>query len=397
MPGPFEGIRILDLSQVVSGPLATMLLADQGADVLKVEPVSGAVDTTRMPNFAKGGITALFANHNRGKRALSVDLGQDEGRRILLELIEGADVFVQNFRPGAIERLGLGYETLRALNPRLVYVSISGFGPDGPYADRPVYDPIIQGLSGIVHRQCNPEVPIPDLVRNLVADKTTAYTAAQAISAALFHRERSGEGQHITVPMIDAFLAFFWPDGMIDETMRDEDATGGFLLSDVYRLSPTADGRIIYFVANDAQRGGLFDALGHSEWNQDPRFSTLAEMARPEHFEKAGALIANALLELSTDEAMTRLLEHDVPCGAILEPAQVAENPQVVHNGVLEEWDHPTAGRIRQPRPAARFSATPAELGRSAAQVGEHNEEVLRALGRTSEEIETLRARGVVG
>lgn len=397
MAGPFEGVKILDLSQVVSGPMATMLLSDQGAEVLKVEPVRGVNDVTRSENFSKGGLAALFINNNRGKRAISLDLTLDAGREILLELAAQADVFVQNFRPGACDRLRVGYEDLRAVNPEIIYVSISGFGPSGPYADRPVYDPIIQGLSGLVSRQTNPEIPIPDLVRNLVADKTTALTVAQAISAALFHRERTGVGQHIEVPMVDAFVYFFWPDGMMDHSVIDEDATGGFLLSTVYRLTPTSDGRVIYFIANDAQRQGLYDALGHSEWSEDPNLATLAAAAASGSLEKLGALIAEAFLELTTAQAMEKMLEHDVPCGAILEPDQMLDDPQITHNETLEIWQHPEAGRIRSPRPAARFSRSPADLGRSAPHIGQHNEEVLAELGRTPEQIAALRKDGAVG
>ena len=399
MPGPFDGIRVLDLSQVVSGPLATMLLADQGAEVTKIEPIpgTGTLDSTRLPVFMKGGISALYVNNNRGKRAITLDVRQDEGRAIALELAAEADVFVQNFRPGAIERLGLGYDDVRAVNPKVVYVSISGYGPSGPYAQRPVYDPIIQGLSGMVSRQTNPEIPIPDLVRNLVADKTTALTAAQAISAALFHRERTGEGQHVEIPMIDSFLYFFWPDGMMDGTLLDEDASGGFILAEIYSLTPTADGRIIYFTASDAQRLNLFRALGHAEWGEDPRFATIAASTTPENAEKLGAMINNAFLEMTSEEAMTRLLENDVPCGVILDPAQVPEDAQILHNGTLETWTHPEAGAIRQPRPAARFSASPAAIRPSASPLGADNDAVLSELGRSSAEIARLRERGVLG
>jgi crotonobetainyl-CoA:carnitine CoA-transferase CaiB-like acyl-CoA transferase len=173
MPGPLTGYRIVDLSQVVSGPLATMLMADQGAEVIKIEPTSGLGDITRAPAFQKNGLSALFLNNNRGKRSLSVDLTTDEGREIVLDLCKGADVVVQNFRPGAVERLGIGYDDVAAINPEVVYVSISGYGPDGPYSDRPVFDPVIQANCGIVARQLNPDMPFPDLVRNMVADKST--------------------------------------------------------------------------------------------------------------------------------------------------------------------------------------------------------------------------------
>jgi len=392
MPGPLDGIKILDLSQVVSGPMATMLLADQGADVIKVEPSNGSVDVTRSETFAKGGLSALFLNNNRGKRAISLDLTTDAGREIVLELAEQADVVVQNFRPGAVKRLGVSYEDIRARNANVIYVSISGYGPSGPYADRPVYDPIIQGLSGIVWRQLNPEIPIPDLVRNLVADKTTALTVAQA----LFRRERHGEGQHIEIPMLDAFLYFFWPDGMTDNSLLDDDVSGGFLLSTVYRLNPTIDGRVIYFVASEKQRQNLYAAVGHPEWNDDPDIGSLAAAAASGNLEKLGAMIADAFLEMTTEEAMRSMLEHDVPCGQIHEPKDVMNDPQILHNKTLEIWQHPTAGKIQSPRPAARFSETPAELSRSAPLIGEHNDEVLSELGRSTEEIATLRKDDVI-
>ena len=176
MAGPLEGYKILDLTQVVSGPFATMLLADQGADVIKVEPVSGLGDITRLPSFDKGGIGAFYMNNNRGKQSISLDLSQDAGREVIKRLIKETDVFVQNFRPGAIDRLGLGYEDLVAINPNLIYISISGFGPTGPYSGRPVLDPVIQGVCGVISRQLNPQIPFPDLIRNLFADKSTALT-----------------------------------------------------------------------------------------------------------------------------------------------------------------------------------------------------------------------------
>jgi crotonobetainyl-CoA:carnitine CoA-transferase CaiB-like acyl-CoA transferase len=397
MKGPLTGIKVLDLSQVVSGPLATMLLSDQGAEVTKIEPISGSVDVTRLPSFAKGGIAALYLNNNRGKRAVSLDLSHEEGQRLALEMAARADVFVQNFRPGACDRLGLGYEDIRAVNPNIIYCSISGFGPTGPYAGRRVLDPVIQGVTGMIARQLNPEIPIPDLVRNLVADKTTALTAAQAISAALFHRERTGEGQYIEIPMLDACLYFFWPDGMTDKTLLDADASPGFLLSTVYSLTETADGKIVYFVVSDAQRHALFEAVGHPEWSQDPRFATIVASSSPENFEALGTLLAKAFSEISTADALERLVEHDVACGAILDADEVLVDPQVVHNESLVTWQHPTAGTIRQPRPAARFSRTPADVGRSGAVLGQHNDEVLGELGRSPSEISALREAGIVG
>jgi crotonobetainyl-CoA:carnitine CoA-transferase CaiB-like acyl-CoA transferase len=208
MPGPLAGIRVVDVSQILSGPFACMILADQGAEVVKVES-PGIGDPMRIGTYRRAGRASFYVNANRGKRGIVLDLQKPAGREALLALVDRADVFVQNWRPGAAERLGLGEAELRKRNPELITVSISGYGDSGPYRDRRVYDPIIQGLTGHVGVQKNPDVPIPDLVRNVVADKASAWTAAQAITAALFARARGAGGQHVTVPMIDASLYFF--------------------------------------------------------------------------------------------------------------------------------------------------------------------------------------------
>jgi crotonobetainyl-CoA:carnitine CoA-transferase CaiB-like acyl-CoA transferase len=398
MPGPLEGYTVVDLSQVVSGPLATMLLADQGAEVIKIEPLTGTGDISRIPAFQKNGFNAFFLNNNRGKRSLSVDLTADAGRQIVLDLCRRADVVVQNFRPGAVERLGIGYQDVAAVNPQIVYVSISGYGPDGPHADRPVFDPVIQAACGIISRQVNPDVPFPDLVRNIIADKSTSLTVAQAITAALLARERGHGGQHVQVPMLDACLYFFWPDGMMDHTLIDPDVSGGNLLSEVYSLTETADRKIVYFAGTNQQRAGVFAAVGHPEWGEDPRFaSTAALVSHPENFVLLGQMLADAFLEVDSATALARLMEHDVPCGPVLSAEEVLVDPQVIHNQTLVEWDHPKAGRVRQPRPAARFSSTPAAVAASCAAWGEHNDEILSGLGRNAEEIAALRKSGVIG
>ncbi len=396
MSGPLEGIRVVDLTQVVSGPLATMLLADQGAEVVKVEPSGIGGDVTRLPSFAKGGISALYVNNNRGKRSLAVDLTNNEGRQIVIDLVAKADVFIQNFRPGAIERLGLGYEELKAVNPELIYCSISGFGPDGPYADRPVLDPVIQGLTSMVSRQLNPQIPFPDLVRNLVADKSTAFTSAQAITAALFSRERTGQGQYLQIPMLDSCLYFFWVDGMMDLTMMDEDVSPGLRLSQVYSITNTADGQLVYFAATDKQRFGLLRALGRGELCEDERFSSLVAISNPENFSALGEIVAKEFEKITNEEIIPKLIEHEVPCGPILEGEETIEDPQVLHNEVLRIWEHQEAGKIRQPVPAARFSETPAEMRETAALLGQHNDEILEELNRDKETIERLRTEGVI-
>ncbi|MEC8985670.1 MAG: CaiB/BaiF CoA-transferase family protein [Actinomycetota bacterium] len=398
MAGPLQGYKVIDLTQVVSGPLATMLLADQGAEVIKIEPTTGLGDLTRLPSFDKGGIGAFYLNNNRRKKSLSIDLSGEEGRQIVLDLCADADVFIQNFRPGAIERLGLGYDKIKEINPNIVYVSISGFGPTGPYSDRPVLDPVIQGVCGVISRQLNPQVPFPDLIRNLYADKSTALTVAQATTAALLAKERGNGGQLVEIPMVDACMYFFWPDAMMDLTLTDEDANGGVLLSTVYNLTECTDGKIVYFAASDAQRAGVCQAVGHPEWAEDERFSSMQALAaNPQNFILLGEMLAEAFLEMTCEEVIAALIEADVPAGPVLSGEEAVADPQVIHNETLVEWQHPDAGTVRQPRPAARFSKTPTDLNCSGAHRGQHNAEILGNLGYSSEQIETLQGSGVIG
>lgn len=396
MPGPLSGIRVVDVSAVVSGPLATMMLADQGADVVRIEP-HGLGDTLRLPNFERGGLTAFFANTNRGKRSIVLDLTKPAGLEIIYQMVRDADVFVQNWRPGAAGRLRLGEPDLRGLNPDLIYCSISGYGPTGPYAQRRVYDPIIQGLSGHTGVQINPEAPIRDLVRNIVSDKSSAYTAAQAITAALFARERGAGGQHIEVPMIDASLAFFWCDGMIAHTFTGDDKPGGLALYEVYRLWETADGHLMYFAATDSEFEGLFRAVGHPEWNDDPRFGTRAARGEPENTAELGALLMAAIQSMTTKECIEHMVEEDVPVGPVLTLDELFDDEQIRHNDAILEFDHPTAGRFQQARPAARFDKTPQDPHkRMPPLLGEHTEEVLHELGFDDAAIDELRADDVI-
>jgi crotonobetainyl-CoA:carnitine CoA-transferase CaiB-like acyl-CoA transferase len=393
MPGPLAGIRIVDCSAVLSGPLATMLLADQGADVIKVEP-RGIGDILRLSPFSRGGLGAFFANGNRGKRSVVIDLQQPRGRELLLELARRADVFVQNFRPGAVEKLGIAEPDLRAVNDRLIYVSISGFGESGPYARRRVYDPVVQALSGTIAIQVQPQTGERDLVRHVICDKASAYTAAQAITAALFARERGAGGQHVRVAMLDASIAFFWPDGMMEHTMVGEGVTPGPTLYQLYRLTETADGHLVFFAASDAEFRGLFRALGRPEWETDERSRDTP--ARIRNAAEVQRWIFDEFRKWPTAEILARLEAESVPVAPVLTLEQVIADPQVAHNQLLLERDHPTAGRIRQPRPPARFDRTPAEAGRLAPLLGEHTDEVLAEIGVPDAERRRLREQGVV-
>src|SRR6266446_5604667 len=245
MPGPLVGIRVLDLTSVVSGPLSTMFLADQGADVIKIEPLGGDITRhSRQSVSASGEFSALFVSTNRGKRSLSLDLKRPEAVMIMRKLAARADVLIQNFRPGTMERLGLGEPALRAFNPRLIYVSISGVGESGPYAGKRVYDPIIQGLSGFADVQSEPKTRRPQMIRTIVADKTTAIFAAQAVCVALYARERTGEGQHIRLAMLDTMIAYLWPEAMTQYTVVGREATTADPTGRPDLIFETADGYI---------------------------------------------------------------------------------------------------------------------------------------------------------
>jgi crotonobetainyl-CoA:carnitine CoA-transferase CaiB-like acyl-CoA transferase len=391
MGGPLAGVRVVEMAAIVSAPYASMVLADQGAEVVKIEE-PGIGDLIRaLPGG--GGLNGLFANVNRGKRSVVLDTKQPAGRQAVLDLVAGADVFIENYRPGALDRLGLGEPDLRAVRQDLIHVSVSGFGPTGPYVQRRVYDPIIQALTGYAAIQLNPEAPIPDLVRNALCDKATSLTTAQAVTAALFARERGASGQHIDVPMLDAALAFFWPDGMMCHTMLSEDATQGVPLSQALNITHTNDGQLVYFAAGQDQWEGLLRALGREDLLTDPGGDLAARAA---NMVKAGEMVAATFLKWNTGEILVRLDAEGVPCAPVLTLDEVIEDPQIRHNEMISVRHHPTAGPIRQARPAARFSATQPEEAPLAPLYGEHTDEVLSDLGYPPERIEALRGAGVI-
>src|SRR5436305_122173 len=279
MSGPLNGYRIIDLTSNVSGPLATMILADQGADVIKVEVPNGG-DSTRSGSNRHGGFTAGFLNNNRNKRSIVLDLKHPAALDALRRLAAGADVFVQNFRPGVADRIGVGEAAIRAVAPKIVYVSISGFGEKGPYAQAPAYDPVIQGFSGLATIQAGSDTARPRLIRTIIPDKLTAITASQAITAALLARERTGEGQHVRLSMLEAVIAFLWASDMSGQTFVGDEPAEQEAASTIDLIYETADGYITAAVVTDRQWQGLAHALDKPEWLEDERFRTPALRAQ---------------------------------------------------------------------------------------------------------------------
>ena len=390
MPGPLHGYRIVDLTSMISGPLATMILADQGADVIKVENPDGG-DHTRAANNARGGFSASFLNNNRNKRSVALDLKQPAALEAMLRLLGTADVFVQNFRPGVAERMGLGEDAVRAVAPEIIYVSISGFGESGPYAQKPVYDPLIQGVSGLASVQAGSDTERPRLVRTIVPDKLTAYNAAQAITAALLSRARTGKGQHIRLSMLDAIIAFLWASDMGSQTFVGEDIPQQEAASFIDLIYETATGPISAAVQTNREWVALTRALDKPEWLEDPRFKTPA--LRQRHINDRLILTQETLRTRPAEEWLERLTAAGVPCAPVLTRTQMLSNEQVVANGIIVQTEHPEAGPIRQARPAARFSETPAEIRWGGAPLGAHTAEVLEEIGYAAADIAAWAAK----
>jgi crotonobetainyl-CoA:carnitine CoA-transferase CaiB-like acyl-CoA transferase len=395
MPGPLAGIRVLDLTSVVSGPLATMFLSDQGAEVIKIEPLGGDITRhSRQSVSASGEFSALFVSTNRGKRSLSLDLKRPEAAMIMRQLAARADVLVQNFRPGTMERLGLGEPTLRASNPRLIYLSISGVGESGPYAGKRVYDPIIQGLSGFADIQSDPKTRRPRMIRTIVADKTTAIFAAQAVTAALFARERTGEGQHIRLAMLDTMIAYLWPEAMTQYTVIGREGSTADPVARPDLIFETADGYITVGTISDSEWRGFCTASERPDLAKDPRFNTPG--GRAANATERILLMAEIIKERRTAEWLHRLDTNDVPSAPVLRRSEVIANEQVLARELIAEFDHPDIGLVRQPKPAARFDRTPAAIRGPAPRIGEHSAIILAELGLETAEIERLAAEKIV-
>lgn len=376
--GPLAGFRILDLTTMISGPMATVLLGDQGADVIKIES-PGTGDLMRLLGRPREGITAAFATTNRNKRSIVLDLKDAVDLDAFLALVETADVIVQNFRPGVVDRMGIGEAELRRRKADLIYVSISGFGESGPYAGKRVYDPIVQALSGLATIQGNRGVGRPRMMRLVIPDKVTAMTAAQAITAALLSRERTGEGQHVRLSMIDAMIALAWPEGFAGHTFvgEENDVPRNALAQDL--VYETSDGWMTAGAVSDSEWLGLARALGHPEWLDDERFRTPG--GRVAYAKERLDQTASVLKTRTTNEWLARLDAEQVPCAPILPLSDVIRHPQIVANELIFESEHPVAGRIRQPRAAARFDRTPTTLARPAPTLGQHTDEILKELG----------------
>jgi crotonobetainyl-CoA:carnitine CoA-transferase CaiB-like acyl-CoA transferase len=377
---------VLDFTTMVAGPVATMMLADQGAEVIKIEPPRG--DLMRHLSRGRNGMSASFLCCNRNKRSLAVDLKTAEGLAIVKKLIATAQVLVHNFRPGAAERVGLGEDAVRAIRRDLVYVSISGFGERGPYAGQRAYDPVIQALSGLEEIQRDRDTGRPRMVRAIIADNTTALTAAQAITAALFARERSGQGQHVRIAMLDAMISYLWPEAMASLTfVGDEiDPSDGDQGPDL--VFAAQDRYLTAAALSDDEWAGMCRALNRQDLIDDPRFKTVRD--RSIHAVERREIVSAELEKWTASEILQRLLSNDVPSAPVLSRFELLQDRQVQENHILEEFQSEIFGKVRMPRPAARFDRTPAGVRELAPLLGADNAAILGELGYSSDAIARL-------
>ena len=382
--GPLTGIKVIDLTAMVSGPVATMMLGDQGADVIKIEPLSG--ELMRSVGAPNNGMTTSFLCSNRSKRSLTINLKDIEGIKIIRKLIKNADVIVQNFRPGTMKRMGLSYEEVKKINSNIIYTSISGFGDKGPYSKQRVYDPIIQALSGLADIQRDQETKFPKMVRTIIPDKTTGMAAAQAISSALFYRERYGKGQHIKLAMLDVMIAYLWPEGSSSLSFvgKESDPSSGQMGLDL--VFKTNDNKFITAGAvTDKEWLGMCNAFDRKDLLVDPRFNT--PRSRFDNKNERRLIIAQEIKKHNANDILQKLATNEVPSAPILNREELLENEQVLQNKIIEFHDSNIFGKIRSPRPAPIYSETPLSGEQLAPLLGENSIEILKELNYSDDEI----------
>jgi crotonobetainyl-CoA:carnitine CoA-transferase CaiB-like acyl-CoA transferase len=390
--GPLAGIRVIDVTSVVLGPYATQMLGDLGADVIKVESPRGD-DTRWIGPSRTEGMGSYFANLNRNKRSVVLDLKQPAAKHALLRLIDGADVFVHNMRPGAATRLGLDYATLAARNDRLIHASASGFRKGSAREDAPAFDDLIQGLSGLAALNAGPD-GAPRYAPTVLVDKLTGHMLASMIGMALFHRERTGQGQEVHVPMLETSLSFLLVEHLWWGTVGEPERGVGYprMLTPHRRPYPTKDGFISVIASSDAQYARLLCALGRPELIGDPRFTSIA--ARAINVDAVLAVLTDGLRARTTDEWVAILTAADVPCGRANSLADLFEDEYLRSTGFFQNVEHPVEGRVTLPAIAPTFSASPPAVRRLWPTLGEHTREVLREAGLADPEIDAIAASG---
>ena len=383
MNGPLDGIKVIDLSTIVSGPLAGSLLGDQGADVIKIESPLRP-DNARFMGPIRGESGALFAAANRSKRSLALDLKKDGSKEIIYQLIKNSDVIIDNFRPGILKKLGLEYEDVKKHNSKIIQLSITGYGVDGPYSKRRVYDPLIQATAGIANAQSidgNPK-----FVKTLMCDKITSLTAAQSVTAALYAREKTSEGQKINLSMLDTALYFMWSDNMYNFTWLGDGWEPIPNIADFYEPVKTKDGYIALVAINDSEFAGVCRAIDREDLLTDERFSTMQN--RMMNVIEMQKILLHSYTLFTSEELVERMDKNDVPSAIINKLSDVIDDPQVKNNDSIMTLSKNDDNSMQSPKSPAKYSSTPcSENPKFMPELGEHSKEILLENGFSDEKI----------
>jgi len=392
MNGPLDGVKIIDLSTIVSGPLAGSLLGDQGADVIKIESPLRP-DNARFMGPLRGENGALFAAANRSKRSLALDLKKEGAKEIIYTLIKNSDVVMDNFRPGILKKLNLEYEDIKKHNPKIIQLSITGYGVDGPYSKRRVYDPLIQATAGIANAQSidgNPK-----FVKTLMCDKITSLTAAQSITAALYSREKTNEGQKINLSMLDTALYFMWSDNMYNFTWLGDGWDPIPNIADFYEPVKTKDGYIALVAINDNEFAGVCKAIDREDLLTDDRFSTMQN--RMMNVIEMQEILLHAYTLFTSEELVERMDQNDVPSAIINKLSDVIDDPQVKNNDSIMSISNDDNNSMQSPKSPAHYSSTPCSSNpRFMPDLGQHSKEILLENGFSNEQINELAKREII-
>ncbi len=383
---PLAGIKVIELSNMITCSLAAMTMSSQGAQVIKVEPpIMG--DKMRPLGTQKNGVSGFFHNCNRGKRSLAVDLKSNAGIKAVKELVMQSDVLLHNYRPGVMDRLGLGSDVLRKLNPRLIYVAVSGFGTKGPMADLPAFDHVIQGLAGFTDLQSSEENSF-DFIKTFICDKVTAYTVGQAATAALLARASTNEGQHIDISMLHACLAFMWPDGMMHKTLKDEDRFKMSPGSDYFETINYKDGGVAVAPLSDEHWKALLPMLGYPELINTPLYASIA--SRMTNMDQVMTVLREPRNDIGVKKAMEILIAADVPCSPCTKREDLESVDQIKAIGALETYVTKTMGELTVTTPPILFEGKKTSQAQPSPLLGEHSKEILQELGWKQSFIDSL-------
>ena len=393
MPGPLAGVKVIDLTAVLLGPFATQHLADMGADVIKVEPPEG--DLLRLSGGSMGrdkSMGPIYMAANRNKRSLCLDLKKPKAVEVLKDLIKGADLFIHNSRPAAIERLGLGYEELKKVNPSIIYAYSLGYARKGPYGHKPAFDDLVQGVSGAASLQSRVDGESPKFMPSLIADKTTGLHLCIAVLGALYHRKCTGEGQMIEVPMLETLASFWLTEHLFGETWTPGRGAMGYdrIINKFRHPFPTQDGYICALPYTDAHWVKFFEIVERPDLAQDPRFCD--RTVRPKHFSELYQVLDSLLKHRKTQEWLDALDEADIPAMPVNTLENLFDDPHLKATGFFTDREHPTEGPIKTFKSPLDFEKTPVEFRRHAPRIGEDGPEVLREAGLSDADIATLKA-----